>query len=560
MTHIEDIRHRILNLELLIAKEIGDQRDGRSDSGQEPATTLETRPRQTPAHAVELHQSQTLNVPPETAASLYSSEWHTTSFTDPLNNAERGPAQADMDMHGNQNSNTESDIAMGLEPSGTYSDIAIPSTYKTWVLVQEFLQDFNRAVPLFDEDWVTNVFSQNSGDAETPENLLIASNIILAIAHRLRGQSPASEQEDDVNATAHLNYACLRVSRLIMQEPSLLQVQCLIGIAIAMEGAQNPEPASTILSAAVRCLVKLVSRRSRTEKLPSTAESQLELVCRIAFFMDTSMSLRGRLPRTLNFEHLNITLLSDDLAQQSSVIRTLDNKYFFNILQLHVQLALVQAKVMDYIIPSKRISPGQIHNDSEFQLLCQEYRAWRLSFVDIETLLAIHAALHRSDIVHILILEAKAFETLCALYLTTSPQMEEILRAQLAFAKSEFDDIEDDCLLMAEARRFLKLQGLAPIGDVACNRLTIQASLTAVYVLLMKIIRSPSSLSAQADLALSQSTLPQADVVHNSGKPSTLDSLQQTCIYLLPVAQHLISVVDANPRQTVSSRNGKGHL
>ncbi|KAK4947886.1 hypothetical protein LTR10_013394 [Elasticomyces elasticus] len=470
MTHIEDIRHRILNLELLIAKEIGDQRDGRSDSGHEPATTLETRPRQTPAHAVELHESQPSNVPPETAASLYPSEWHTASFTDPLNNAEKGPAQADMDMHGNQNSNTEPDVAMGLEPSGTYSDIAIPSTYKTWVLVQEFLQDFNRAIPLFDEDWVTNVFSQDSGDAETPENLLIATNIILAIAHRLRGQSPASEQEDDLNATAHLNYACLRVSRLIMQEPSLLQVQCLIGIAIAMEGAQNPEPASTILSAAVRCAVKLVSTSPRTEKQSSTAPSQLKLVCRIAFFMDTSMSLRGQLPRTLNFEHLDNTLLSDDLGQQSGIIRTLDNKYFFNILQLHVQLALVQAKVMDYILPSKRISPNHIRNDSEFQLLCQEYRAWRLSFADIETLLAIHAALHRSDIVHILILEAKAFETLCALYLTTRPQMEEILRAQLAFAKSEFDDIEDDCLLMAEARRFLKLQGLAPIGDVACNR------------------------------------------------------------------------------------------
>lgn len=357
--------------------------------------------------------------------------------------------------------------------TNTYSENMTPNsgTQETWMLVQEYLEDFNCAIPLFDKGWVKSTFIQLYVDCgTTPRNSSLAFHIILAMAYRLRAQSPVSSIEDDLQGREHLKYACSQLGDLLIQEPSLTQVQCLVGIAVVIQGTSASERTAAIISAALRLIQQLCAcSLSEAEVGSPEEEHQLEIVFWIAFLMEVSICLRTRQTPTIN--------IYDDHIEQSAKrpcnlgkISTMNNDETFDIFQSHVQLAILQTKVLASMTPPLLTKGGLYSAANSFQTLCQDFRAWRQSFPAAMSSSRMCYTFHRSDIIHIFVLEAKAFETVCALHGISNETLEELKYDQLSGGGRALSFISEGSLVVEEAKRFLNLAALAPRGDVACNR------------------------------------------------------------------------------------------
>ncbi|KAJ5198271.1 uncharacterized protein N7498_007388 [Penicillium cinerascens] len=417
---------------------------------------------------------------------------------------------------------------------------SIPRSTETWMLVQEFLDDFNCAIPLFDKDWVRATFIRLYEDGETlPGNSSLAFHIILAIAYRLRAQSPLSNNSDDLQAREHLKVACSQLGNLLMQEPSLSQVQCLVGIATVLQGTHAAGRAAIVISSALRITQQLGVSRPSDAQIDLPDRCQLQLVFWIAFFTDVSICMRTKQAPTIIVGDGQFDLPPERPSDGSGMILAVNDEYSFNILRFHVQLAVLQNQVLVSTSSPRPTYRGRAPTGESFQILCQAFRAWRLSLPAAINLPGMYSSLHRSDIVHVLILEAKALETVCAIHGITNDTPANLKSDHLSGDNQPLSFISENSLVVEEARRFLNLLALAPVGDVACNRLNIEAFVSAAFVMLVRIVRCPSLASAESDLALAQTALTQAKWSVHSNAGDTNPSLQ-TCLTLQTLAEKFI--------------------
>lgn len=365
-----------------------------------------------------------------------------------------------LDIHGTQQRSKE--ISFPGSPASN------SSAEELWMLVQEFLEDFNRALPLFNRDWVLVTFNQLYRD----DNLVsgdsyLCFHVILAIAYRLRGQSPFSAFDDDSRASEYLQHVYSQLGKLIVQNPSLAQAQCLVGIAIVIQGTDDPERASTLLAAALRILRQLRSRLALDGEVSSAVERrQLEAVFQIAICIDISICLHTKQRPAIDLDVENFDLLPLATGRDLGTIQSLNTHHSINLLQAHFSLAVLQNKILKSLPSDEWYFSSKLATSQAFQSLCQEFRDWRQSFFLSSTPDEISHCFHRSDVVHILILEAKAYESLCAIHGITQASLATMKHSQL----SRNIYFSDGHLIVPQARRLLRLLSLAPTGDVACNR------------------------------------------------------------------------------------------
>jgi hypothetical protein len=345
------------------------------------------------------------------------------------------------------------------------------SVQEIWVLTQEFMEDFNRAIPLFDEVWVKKTFCDlRNGDKSIEPSSMLCFQVILAIAHRLRAQSPVSTHIDELQASKYLQYISSQLGDFLLQKPSLLQAQCLMGMAILLQGTGLPERACALIAAALRILDQLHTNAPATRGLKiSQNERQTLNVWWIGLFVDTSICLRKNLEPTIGLDEaqmslLHLNVLTEAEAHWCGIIQAVDGGNHFSIFQAHVELAVLQMKVLRFTSTELRLH-GSTQDDDELLALSQQFTNWRKCFSYPLTPTDICIAFHRSDIVHILILEAKAYETICAIYGIRNNDLVRLKRFQ--FWKTESNSVET--LVIEASKTCLELFTLAPSGDVACN-------------------------------------------------------------------------------------------
>lgn len=338
-------------------------------------------------------------------------------------------------------------------------------------LLQEFLVDFNTAVPVFDASTITTLFHDcYSGRAQGVAIDWVAIKVVLTIAHRLRAMSPLGVPQDMENADIYFQEALAEVPRLLMLRPTLLLAECLLGLAVIISTSPRPSPAERFVTLALRVVQDLhVNDPQRINAIDLDDLLQQQRVFWIAYFMDADMSLRaGRLP-TLSPKLINVELPGNDLPNAVGTISAAEGEFKVNAFRLHVELALLQAEFMEQLLLPRASKNPEGLEDAELRSIAARLEEWRRNWLFELSAKNLRDLLHRSDLVHVIILESAYFSTAYALCAHLAPTSRTRGNPFGADGLMEAMSNQKVQLLYKDARRFADLFKLIPGENTACN-------------------------------------------------------------------------------------------
>jgi hypothetical protein len=379
------------------------------------------------------------------------------------------------------NDESEDDIDEKGEIDGaaflTDVPVVLPPPPQAWILLQEYLVDFNRAVPLFDEEKLvslyTDVFSESpSSDCMQLKGVLST----LAIAYRLRAMSPFASESDNQNAKHFIEQTSVALPRILVGRPSLPSIQFLTAMALVMHGTHDPQGTRALVAAAIR-MIEDLSPRS-----PAYDPAQAARVFWVAASIDTDLAIRAGRWSSVIYP-----------GQAYSIPPTLDHvgvvpvgERTFPIFQYHTDLVQIQARFIDRVgSKPQHLTSGDLENQRYFHSLRQvvtDLQTWRSGeslFQDSPD--SFRQSLDRSDFVHILVLEATYFLTMFTLrgaQTGIGPFSGSVMLHLSHYRSLDFSEH------LGDATRLLSIFDLLPHGDVAVVWLSLEAIACATHVLL----------------------------------------------------------------------------
>lgn len=372
---------------------------------------------------------------------------------------------------------TEIDLRPQVRVKGI-KKCSLPPPQGGLFLLQEYLADFNTAVPLFDAESISTVFLDcYDGRADGVPITWVTVKIVLAIAHRLRAMSPLGVAQDTENVQTYLEESMAEIPGLLLTKPSLLLAQCYLGMGILLSTSSHPQHAAMLVSMSLHMLQELHVNDPPPlgdGAVPGDAnqqqqqQQQLQRVFWIAYSMDADISLRaGRLP-TLSSRLVNVELPAEQMHDSQGEIRAAEGDFKVNVFRLRAQLALIQAQLMECVLAPRMFEAEHSHKVLLQSLVAglEQWRANRLFELSIDNF---QHLLHRSDLFHIIVLEsaylATAFTARVHLSLGTRlsvyPFGTDGLNAVLSTVA--MGDLYD------EARRFIGILNLLPADGLPCN-------------------------------------------------------------------------------------------
>lgn len=334
-------------------------------------------------------------------------------------------------------------------------------------LLQEYLVDFNTAVPLFDAATISGLFLDcYNGRADGRMVSWVTVKTVLAIAHRLRAMSSLGVPQDSENVQIYLEEVIAELPTLILMEPSLLIAQLYLGIAVVLSTSSRPQPASTLVSMSLRVLQDIRTDDADGDHSVMPTDPQCrERVFWIAYSMDADISLRTKRAPSLSSRLINLKLPSEDQPDGAGKLRAAEGDFTIDIFRLRAELALYQAQLMECVL-----APGLAEQAS---LALQETAAnlhnWRGHYLFRLDAMELRSILHRSDLVHIIILESMYFTTAYLVQFYNCGGL--ALRYNLLSAKgmSAAMALSDDVLPYDDARRLMQFLKLLADDEILCN-------------------------------------------------------------------------------------------
>ena len=372
----------------------------------------------------------------------------------------------------------------------------LPLASNAWVLLQEYLSDFNEAVPLFDKETLIDLY-RSVYDAQHESSAVekAAVHATIVIAHRFRAMSPLGNSSDNELSQAAFEQASAVLPQILMHGPPLLSSQCLVALAVIVHGTSSSEPAFNLLALALRMLVDLFYLC--LGDTPSSEEyEQLKRVYWIAFSMEVTLnSIQGRWwPANPD---LGIPLPESSSSDKQGQIQV--GQDHLEIFSRRSQLAQIQARLIQtvFLFKTSVQHPTQIR--AATLSLVHDLKQWRetesLFQTDPDTLSQI---LHRSDLVHLVILEATYFSTLFAL--DSFQQGIGPFKGSLATTIEKHSQMKfGGCI--RDARRLLRMLQHLPKGNYAYAWLIVEAVVSATFVVLNVLIQNVPA-TQDLDLAL----------------------------------------------------------
>lgn len=348
---------------------------------------------------------------------------------------------------------------------------SLPPIQGGMFLLQEYLVDFNTALPIFDAGTITTMFQRcyDNMASGTPIEW-VALKVVLGIAHRLRAMSPLGVPQDTENANTYLQECLETVPELLMLRPSLLLAQCFLGIAIIVSTSSRPYPAQSFVGLAFRVIQDLhINDPKPPHSIDSDDFLQQSRVFWFAFFMDIDMGLRaGRLP-SVSPRLINLELPRENQDDSAGDIAAVGGEFKANVFRLHIELALLQAEFMEQVLLPRSQRNSDCPEDAELRSIKSRLDEWRRNWLFELNPQDLRAALHRSDLVHVVVLESTYFTTAFHFLSHISPVSRTQTNPFLAEGLIEGMSRQKGQLLYKDARRFIDLLRLIPGDDIACN-------------------------------------------------------------------------------------------
>ena len=196
---------------------------------------------------------------------------------------------------------------------------------------------------------------------------------------------------------------------------------------------------------------------------------QQQRVFWIAFILDSDWSLKAGKAPTMSAELITVDLPASEDPDAAGEICAIGGEFQMNVFRLRAELALIMAELMELLqTPEASRNPG-FDGDVMWQTLALRLNTWRGRWPSQLTVEQLQNHLHRSDLVHIIAVEASVFCTFYVLLAHLPPETDSKRRAfsagglkqQLARPQSQH--------LYQDAKRLASLLSSVAADDVAIN-------------------------------------------------------------------------------------------
>jgi hypothetical protein len=346
-----------------------------------------------------------------------------------------------------------------LRPVSLSARQQLPTKAVALELIEETFRNYNRFLPLFDEEDFLREFqlkysTSNPGDA----GWWACLNVVLSIAHRLRAIRTLDPTQENILAGGYVQNALSVVSELNVSDRSLSAVQALAGMACILQGTPNPEPAAMLVAAALR-LAQAMNLHRECSSLGLT-ESQAEKRRRVfwkVYILDKDISLRTSRPFGQDDDDMDVRLPSNASLGPGNL----------DIFNHRIGLALVQGQVYKqlYSVRAGRQTATQraIATRELSSLLSYWKSSAQLELPDDSTIMSglqlsgemIHKVVLRLTYIHCLtMIDRHSPPT------AQSPSNQELSRSEPLYPPGS--------LCVAESRKAIRLVEAIPQGDCSC--------------------------------------------------------------------------------------------
>ncbi|TKA39374.1 hypothetical protein B0A54_10393 [Friedmanniomyces endolithicus] len=435
---------------------------------------------------------------------------------------------------------TSTAIAFAQEASMIRGRCYLPPADDAYALLMEFLSDFNSKVPLIAPQHIYAHMRHCYSRGDAPRLSWMLTYLTLGIAHRLRAMSLFSGLDDMTQADWYLNQSLVKLPSLLIQEPSLELVQALLAVSVLLQTSSRSRRAALFVSNAMHMLQALGYHDGQTLQGNVLRQKEQQYVFWIAFQMDTDMSLATMRQSAQSRSEIAVALPNehdtDWWAGTSAPIAT-EPDGRFNLFTLYTSLALIQAEALENLFSVQSRSYPLSVLQSNLQAILLQLQAWRRrSVVFGAEVQELYISMYRSDIVHLIVLEATYFRTLYQLHavsvLGTFGTKWDVFSGDSLRALAALD--MTSCV--ADARRLLSLSALVAGANISTTWISVFAVTAAISTVLgWHIQAGESSVSAlrDRDLQLCRGALGHLELAAKYGGDGSVASAVAVCRELL---------------------------
>lgn len=342
-------------------------------------------------------------------------------------------------------------------------------------LLSEFLVDFNTATPLYRPYTIAEHLRRcYIGGSDGTALAWASTYVVFGIAHRLRAMSATATARDNEQADYYMSRALYNIANLLLEGPSLGLIQCLLGLARLIQTSSLSAPHASFVSTALRmaqCLAYNDNQDSYGEEDQDI--EQQRRVFWIAFLMETHESMMSNAPVSHRRDDIVLSLPEDNPHDAVGAVTAAEGTWRVNVFSLRTRLALLQADAIEKAlsIRSRKRPTEEIYITTTYVLQgLQEWRKHELFQYNAEQLMQL---LYRSDLVHVLILEASYFATVFRLQSFLILGMDSRVNPFSSEALVRLvNQKAHPCY--KDAKKFLNLLSVAPQGDIGVSWYVLQ--------------------------------------------------------------------------------------
>jgi hypothetical protein len=280
-------------------------------------------------------------------------------LTERLETVERG-AQYELDLRHEKVSTM--DTVLLEDESISSKSLSLPPLDLVLPIIQKYIQDVNSVLPLFHGETLLQLV-QDTYDTEPSQRDTVpwaTIHVVLALAQR------------HGIATSHIipcSNACTSkvesvLSRVVLGDTKLLNVQVLVGMVMLLVAAQDAKPALILIATAIRLAHAIgLHDQAYSAHLSAVEAEQRACVFWLAYILDKDLSMRTNQPSIQVDDDINLDLPSPAVHENrteisntddsTSVIPTTNETIKTNYLTTRVHLAAVQGGVYDYIYSTR---------------------------------------------------------------------------------------------------------------------------------------------------------------------------------------------------------------
>lgn len=356
---------------------------------------------------------------------------------------------------------------------------SLPGRDEAQRLIQETFSSFNSAFPIFDSATFQKAFesSYENTNRDTPA-WWACLNVVFAFAHRFRAMKTGDSKAEDVHAFGYLQNAFALVGELSMLTNELMAVQALLGMAILLQGTPKPEPASILISMAVRLSQGMkLHRRDHPPGVPTAEIEQRKRVFWLVYIYDREISIRTQSPPAQDEDDMDVDLPIETIDVLHDRLNEVN---FYNN---HIGMSIIQGQIYRQLLSTRAQKSPEADRRRIAEELVTTLAVWKQSIAcmrPLEQFNTTHEAPSFFILLHSTILRFTYFHAL------------DTVRCLAHTA-----DLDALCLL--EARESLQHLRLLPQGDFAYVWLLLDNIISAATLILGHAISSPTTSQHELD-------------------------------------------------------------